>query len=43
MRSQGKFKLLITKAFDKSGTGNNSDVLNAIKECAKMGADIISM
>ena len=40
---QGKFKLLIAKAFNAEGVGTNSGVLSSIQDCAKMGANIISM
>lgn len=40
---KGKFKLLIAKAFDRTGAGSNSGVIDAINDCVSLGANIISM
>jgi len=39
----GKFQLMIGKAFDQNGIGYESSVLNAINDCKENGANIISL
>jgi len=39
----GKFQLIIAKAFDKSGSGDESDILKAVESCRLNGANIISL
>ena len=39
----GKFKLVISKAFDESGTSSQSIILHAVNSCVLQGADVISM
>lgn len=39
----GKFKLIISKAFDASGSSSQSTILAAVKNCVSQGANVISM
>ena len=39
----GKFQLMIGKAFNQNGEGYESDVLNAVNGCKENGANIISL
>jgi len=39
----GNFKILITKGVDKSGNGWNSQIIEAVEDCVKLGANVISL
>lgn len=39
----GHFKILITKGLDKSGTGVNSQIIDAVEDCVKLGAHVVSL
>ena len=37
------FKMLIVKDFDKSGGGVNSQIADAVEDCVKLGAHVVSL
>ena len=37
------FKMSITKDFDKSGAGVNSQIVDAVEDCVKLGAHVVSL